>query len=119
MVNLSLSQSQDEPSFINCSIILPPYSSFHCQALSRNPSLPRSSFSIPSSLSFSIILTSVAILAWSVPGCQRALYPCILLNRIRISCMVLSKAWPMCSCPVILGGGITIVNGFLLLSTSA
>ncbi len=33
--------------------------------------------------------------------------------------MVLSNAWPIWSCPVILGGGITIVNGFLLLSTLA
>ena len=32
-----------------------------------------------------LILTSVAILAWSVPGCHSALSPCILLKRIRIS----------------------------------
>ena len=50
--------------------------------------------------------------AWSVPGCQRPHNPAILLKRIRISCMVSSSAWPICSCPVTLGGGITIVKGF-------
>ena len=44
--------------------------------------------------------------------CHKALYPCILLNRMRISCSVLSNACPICSCPVIFGGGITIVNGY-------
>ena len=48
-------------------------SSFHCQARSRNFSRPRSALSTPSSLRASIILTSVAILAWSVPGCHSAL----------------------------------------------
>ena len=28
-----------------------------------------------------------------------------------MSCSVLSSAWPMCSEPVTLGGGMTIVNG--------
>ena len=44
----------------------------HSQARSKNPSLPKSSFSIPSFFICSMIFTSVAILAWSVPGCHIA-----------------------------------------------
>ena len=73
MVKRSLSQSQEEPSFFNWLVILPPYSFFHAQARSRNFSRPRSCLSMPSFFSVSMILTSVAMLAWSVPGCQRAL----------------------------------------------
>src|SRR5581483_10825154 len=32
-------------------------------------------------------------------------------NRARMSCSVLLSAWPMCSEPVTLGGGMTIENG--------
>ena len=64
MVKRSLLQSQESPSLRHWRVILPPYSSFHAQALLRNSSLPRSSFSRPSS---SLILfttfTSVAMLA--------------------------------------------------------
>ena len=119
IVNLSLSQSQDEPIFFNWLVIVPPYSFFHSHVLLRKPSLPSSCLSIPSSFNALVTLTSVEILAWSVPGTHNASYPCILLKRIIISCIVLSSACPICSLPVILGGGITIVNGFLLLSTSA
>ena len=92
MVNRSLSQSQEDPSFLSWLIIRPPYSFFQSQALSKKASRPKSFLLIPSSFNFSRILTSVAILAWSVPGCQRALYPCIRLERIKISCNVLSRA---------------------------
>ena len=73
MVKRSLSQSQEEPNFFNCSMILPPYSFFHSHAFSRKPSLPRSCLSMPCFFRVSMILTSVAILAWSVPGCHSAL----------------------------------------------
>ena len=53
--------------------ILPPYSFFHSHAFSRKPSLPRSCLSMPCFFRVSMILTSVAILAWSVPGCHSAL----------------------------------------------
>ena len=119
MVKRSLSQSAEAPSFFSWLIIFPPYSSFHSQACFKNSSLPISFLSMPCSFSFSITFTSVAIAAWSVPGCQRASYPCILLKRMRISCMVSSRACPMCSCPVTFGGGITMVNGFLSLFTWA
>ena len=41
------------------------------------------------------IFASVAIEAWSVPGSHKVSKPCIRLKRIRISCKVLSSAWPM------------------------
>ena len=119
IVNLSRSQSQEDPSFFICSMIVPPYSSFQSQARSKNFSLPRSSFSIPSSFSALMIFTSVAILAWSVPGIHNALYPCIFLKRIRMSWSVSSNACPIWSFPVIFGGGITIVYGCFVSSTSA
>ncbi len=53
----------------------------------------------------------VAMPAWSVPGSQSAALPRIRSKRIRTSWSVLLSAWPMCSAPVTLGGGITIVNG--------
>ena len=61
MVKRSLSQSQEEPIFLSWLMIRPPYSSFHSQARFKKPSRPRSSLSIPSSFSFSMILTSVAM----------------------------------------------------------
>ena len=56
-----LSQSQLQPSVLNWCLILPPYWSFHCQARSKNFSLPKPSLERPSFLNASIILTSVAI----------------------------------------------------------
>jgi hypothetical protein len=53
----------------------------------------------------------VAMPAWSVPTTHSASLPCIRAWRVRTSCSVLSSAWPMCSEPVTLGGGMTIVNG--------
>ncbi len=96
IVKRSRSQSHESPSLRHCSVILPPNSSFHCQTFSKKASLPRSSFSTPSSsLSLSTTFTSVAIEAWSEPGIQRLLYPCILLYLINMSCKVWSRACPM------------------------
>ena len=119
MVKRSLSQSQEEPIFLNWLVIVPPYSFFHSHVLFKKPSLPSSCLSIPSSFKALVTFTSVEILAWSVPGTQSASYPCILLKRMRISCIVLSSACPICNLPVMFGGGITIVNGFLSRFTSA
>ena len=52
----------------------------------------------------------VAIPAWSCPGCQSVSNPRIRCQRIRMSCSVLLNAWPTCSAPVTLGGGIMIVK---------
>jgi len=53
----------------------------------------------------------VAMPAWSVPGSQRAALPRMRWNRISTSCSVLLSACPMCSDPVTLGGGMTMLNG--------
>ena len=44
-----------------------------------------------------------------MPGTHKASRPCMRRQRMRMSCSVLFKAWPMCSAPVTFGGGITIV----------
>ena len=72
-------QSAEEPIFFNWLMMRLPYSSFHSQHFSKKPSLPRSFLSIPCFFKESITFTSVAMAAWSVPGCHNALYPCILL----------------------------------------
>ena len=41
------------------------------------------------------------------------------LKRMSVSCNVASMACPMCSCPVMLGGGITMVKGTFVSSASA
>ena len=61
MVNLSLFQSSDEPSLLSCFVIIPPCFSFHSHVLSRNFSLPISSFVVPSSISHFSTLFCVAI----------------------------------------------------------
>ena len=85
IVNLVLFQSHDAPNFFNCSRIIPPCFSFHSQACERNCSLVRSFFSIPSLDNFWTTFASVAIDAWSVPGTQQALKPCILAFLIKTS----------------------------------
>lgn len=57
----------------------------------------------------------VAIPAWSVPGNQSVGLPLILWNLAKMSWIATNIAWPICSRPVTLGGGIGIVNeGFLI-----
>ena len=86
-----------------------PYCSFQAQTRFRNSSRPRSW-----RLFFSVLLSSrsttiwVAMPAWSVPGSHRVLKPESLFQRMRTSCSVAVSAWPMCSEPVTLGGGITM-----------
>ena len=53
----------------------------------------------------------VAMPAWSVPGSHRAALPRMRSKRVSTSCRVLFSAWPMCSEPVTLGGGMTMENG--------
>ena len=62
----------------------------------------------------SLRTSEIEIPAWSVPGTQRASYPCIRLKRIRMSCRVLTRAWPICRTPVTLGGGMTMEKDFFL-----
>src|SRR5438093_6141153 len=48
------------------------------------------------------------MLAWSMPGSHRVLYPLIRFHRTKMSCRVCCRAWPMCREPVTLGGGMTM-----------
>src|SRR3954454_5194173 len=45
-----------------------------------------------------------------MPGSHNVAYPCMRLRRVSASMIVCSSAWPTCSEPVTLGGGITIEN---------
>ena len=54
----------------------------------------------------------VPMLAWSLPGSQRVGSPRMRCQRIIRSSMAITRAWPMCSFPVILEGGMEITNGF-------
>ena len=57
--------------------------------------------------------------AWSVPGSQQVSRPFSFSKRMRMSCSVLFRMWPIVSWPVTFGGGMTIVYGFLDEFTSA
>ena len=48
--------------------------------------------------------------AWSRPGSQSASKPLMRFQRTITSWRVRVKAWPMCSEPVTLGGGIMIAK---------
>ena len=52
----------------------------------------------------------VAMPAWSSPGSHSVSNPLIRFQRTITSCRVRVKAWPMCSEPVTLGGGIMIAK---------
>ncbi len=119
MVNRSRDQSTESPSRRICPRIAPPDSAFHRQTRSTNASRPRSCRDLPSPASWRSTTFWVAMPAWSMPGSQRTSYPCMRLRRDRVSWMVWSSAWPMCSDPVTLGGGMTIENGGLSLFGSA
>ncbi len=76
-----------------------------------NASRPRSSFFLPSFASWRSTTIWVAMPAWSRPGSQSASNPLMRFQRTITSCRVRVKAWPMCSEPVTLGGGMTMANG--------
>ena len=78
------------------------------QTLSRNFSRPRSWRLMPSVASCRSTAHWVAMPAWSVPGSQRVGTPLIRRQRTRASSMAFSRAWPRCSSPVTLGGGMMI-----------
>ena len=109
MVKRSRDQSTEEPRRRICRLMLPPDSFFHSQTFSRNFSRPRSWRDRPSAPMRRSTSIWVAMPAWSVPGCQRVLRPCMRRKRIRASMMALLKPWPMCRLPVTFGGGIMMV----------
>ena len=111
MVKAVRSQSQLAPRRRSCFRMMPPCSWVQSQACSRNCSRVRSCFLMPCSASFFTTFASVAIEAWSVPGTQHAFLPSMRARRTRMSWMVLFSMWPICSTPVTLGGGMTMVYG--------
>ena len=65
----------------------------------------------PEAASWRSTTICVAMPAWSVPGCHSTASPRMRWNRISVSWMVWSSAWPMCRLPVTLGGGSTMQKG--------
>jgi hypothetical protein len=59
------------------------------------------------------------MLAWSMPGSQRASKPRIRARRVSASIIDCSSACPRCRLPVTFGGGMTKENGGLPLLGSA
>jgi len=93
---------------LNCSTIVPPYSSRHCHTRSTNASRPICSRLVPSSSNRRSTWVCVAIPAWSVPRIHLQRWPRARRWRISTSWIEPLRAWPMCSEPVTLGGGIAI-----------
>ena len=114
IVNAVRSQSQEQPSLRSCLRMMPPCSSVQSHACFKNSSRVKSLLLIPCSLRRLITFASVAIEAWSVPGTQHAFLPSKRARRTNISCIVSLSTCPMCSTPVTLGGGITMVYGSCL-----
>ncbi len=85
-----------------------PYCAFQSQTRSSKASRPSSWRELPSAASSFSTTACVPIPAWSVPSTQSVLRPRMRLIRISASWIVPLSAWPMCSAPVTLGGGIAI-----------
>ena len=88
----SRAQSQEAPNRFSCRRIVPPDWAFHSQTRLMKASRPSASREVPSSISFRSTTFCVAMPAWSIPGIQRVLRPCIRRQRIRMSCNVLFRA---------------------------
>jgi hypothetical protein len=110
-VKRSRLQSQEAPILRIWAVIWPPEVSFQRHTRSTKASRPISWRSRPSLASSRSTTFWVAIPAWSVPGSHRAAQPRIRLRRMVASMSECSKAWPMWSEPVMLGGGMTMQNG--------
>ena len=108
-VKRSRLQSQEAPRTFSCSVIREPKRAFHSQTRATKASRPMSWRLLPSVFLSSRSTTIwVAMPAWSVPGSQRVLWPCIRCQRTSRSWMVTVRACPMCSEPVMFGGGMTM-----------
>ena len=89
-------------------MMVPPYSLRHSHTRATNSSRPRSSLVRPLARSIFSTTFCVAMPAWSVPTSQQAFSPSMRWYRVSTSWMVSLSAWPMCSTPVMLGGGMTM-----------
>ena len=110
-MNRSRDQSTDEPSLRIWLVIVPRLCATHSHTRASNASRPRSWRDFPSAANCFSTTFCVAIPAWSVPGSQSTSYPFIRFQRATTSGSVWFRAWPMCSQPVTLGGGSTMLNG--------
>ncbi len=109
-VNAVRDQSQLVPKRLNWSRIVLPCCSFQSQISFRKASRPMSSrVSLRSAKIFFSTTAWVAMPAWSVPGTHSVSKPDMRRCRATMSCKVPFSAWPMCSTPVTLGGGIMMV----------
>src|SRR5580693_8968765 len=97
----------------------PPYSSYQASTRAWNPSRPSSSLVVPSSASCRSMTFWVAIAAWSVPGHHSTSNPAMRRCRQSVSWIENVEAWPMCSAPVMLGGGSAMTYTGLVVATSA
>ncbi len=89
-------------------MMVPPYWSFHSQTRRLNSSRPSSVRDTPWAARLFSTTAWVAMPAWSVPQIHSVSSPSIRRVRMSRSWIVLLRAWPMCSAPVTLGGGIAI-----------
>src|SRR3954463_6479596 len=89
-------------------MIVPPTSSRHSHVLAMKASRPSSSREVPCSLRRFSTCVWVAMPAWSVPRIHFARRPRWRWKRISVSWTEPLSAWPMCSAPVTLGGGIAM-----------
>ena len=111
MVKYSCSQLRPAPRSRSWCEILPPNSSFHSHTRATNSSRPRSRRVKPLRRSNARSTTlCVAMPAWSMPGTHATCLPLIRWNRASASWMVTVSACPMCSAPVTLGGGSSILQ---------
>lgn len=106
MVKASRDQSQEAPRRFSWPMMVPRDLIFCCQTRFSNSSRPISTrVGSPLAAMSRSVTICVAMPAWSVPGCHSVSKPRIRCQRIRMSCNVLLKAWPMCRLPVTLGAG--------------
>src|SRR3989344_882448 len=112
-VNFSRDQSQEAPSFFICDRIFLAFSKVKSSISRYSVSLSISNLERPSFSSFFSYTTCVSKPAWSKPGSHRVLKPCILLYRVIMSSMVITKPCPALREPLAFVGGMIIVKGLL------
>lgn len=111
IVKRSRLQSAEMARCFSCSVMRLPYVSFHFHTSDTNASRPRSCRLTPRSFARRFSTTAcVAIPAWSVPGTHSVGLPIMRFQRVMQSSTAAVSAWPRCSDPVTLGGGITMTK---------
>ena len=111
MVKRSRLQSAEMPRRRCWPMITGRVSSMKRHMRSRYFSRPSSSGVVPSSARTRRSTHWAAIEAWSTPGSQSAGRCCMRARRIMRSSVAERAAWPRCSAPVTLGGGMMMTKG--------